>query len=92
MLRLDDSPTQEAVFQSWHANPRWNPAAAASRLPEDWSDFLAHHWACIMELQKGQREKAYDQIVATLQPFIKVGGRRWLCRVLGLVHGRTCGR
>lgn len=72
LLRVDDSTTQEAVFGARQNNPRWNPAAALSRLPDDWNEFLAHHWSCIVALQQGQREAAYDEVVAALQPFIRV--------------------
>ncbi|KAL6772453.1 hypothetical protein ACKKBG_A30295 [Auxenochlorella protothecoides x Auxenochlorella symbiontica] len=72
LLQVNNSTTQEAVFAARNANPRWDPVAAANRLPEGWAEFLALFWACIVALQEGKRGEAYDKLVAALQPFIKV--------------------
>lgn len=71
LLQVNNSTTQEAVFAARNANPRWDPVAAANRLPEGWAEFLALFWACIVALQEGKRGEAYDKLVAALQPFIK---------------------
>lgn len=82
---MNNSTTQEAVFAARSSNPRWDPVAAANRLPEGWAEFLALFWACVSALQEGKRGAAYDKLVAALQPFIKVSvqevSRPWAAHV-----------
>eukprot|EP00887_Chlorella_sp_A99_P004095 scaffold23.g4095.t1 len=69
LIALSNPAAQQAARQ---ANPRWNPGAAAGRLPEGWGEFLAFHCACLAALLDGNRVEAYDKAVAALQPFIRV--------------------
>lgn len=72
LIALSNPAAQQAVMQARQANPRWNPGAAAGRLPEGWGEFLAFHCACLAALLDGNRVEAYDKAVAALQPFIRV--------------------
>ncbi|PRW20744.1 PCI domain-containing 2 [Chlorella sorokiniana] len=72
LVAAGSAAAQQAVFAARQGNPRWNPAAATSRLPEGWAEFLALHCACLAALQEGKRVEAYDKVVAALQPFLKV--------------------
>lgn len=72
LVAVGSAAAQQAVFAARQGNPRWNPAAATSRLPEGWAEFLALHCACLAALQEGKRVEAYEKVVAALQPFLKV--------------------
>ncbi|KAL4854104.1 Enhanced ethylene response protein 5 [Chlorella vulgaris] len=63
---------QQAAAQARQANPTWNPALFASRLPAGWAEFLTLHCACLAAVQQGAHVEAYDKLVAALQHFLKV--------------------
>lgn len=66
---------QQAAAQARQANPTWNPALFASRLPAGWAEFLTLHCACLAAVQQGAHVEAYDKLVAALQHFLKVHRR-----------------
>ena len=59
--------------QDANTNRRWDPQQSSrSALPQHWGDFVACHGQCVLKLQAGAREEAYNRLQAAVQPFMKV--------------------
>ena len=61
------------TVQDTNENRRWDPQQSSrSSLPQHWGDFVACHAQCVLKLQAGTREEAYNRLQAGVQPFMKV--------------------